>query len=206
MEQLSFFLKGLLVGLAVAAPVGPMSVLCVRRCLNDGVLAGLLSGLGIAAADAAYAAAAGFGLASVSRFLLDHQFALRTVGGLALIGIAVRIFFAALPTAEKNATQGTLPGAFLSCFLLTLANPTTILSFLAIFAGLGLVEQTQDYGVAASLVLGVFLGSTLWWVLLTGAIGTLRTRLTLTALVWINRLSAAILLAFGLWALASLLD
>ncbi len=206
MEQVSFLFKGLMVGLAVAAPVGPMSVLCMRRCMSDGALAGLLSGLGIAAADAAYAAAAGFGLASVSLLLLDYQFALRAVGGLALIGIALRIFLAAVPSAEKNPNRGALPMAFLSCFLLTLANPTTILSFLAIFAGLGLVEQTQDYGVAGSLVLGVFLGSTLWWVVLSGAIGILRTRLTPATLVLINRLSAAVLLAFGLWALASLLQ
>lgn len=206
MEQVGFFFKGLLVGLAVAAPVGPMSVMCVRRCLNDGVLAGLISGLGIAAADAAYAAAAGFGLASASLFLLDHQFALRTLGGLALIGISVRIFLATVPTAEKSPVRGTLPAAFVSCFLLTLTNPTTILSFLAIFAGLGLVEQTQDYGVAGSLVLGVFLGSTLWWVLVSGVVGTLRTRLTPATLVLINRLSAAVLLAFGLWALASVLE
>jgi len=206
MEQVGFFLKGLLVGLAVAAPVGPMSVLCMRRCLNDGVLAGLVSGLGIAAADAAYAAAAGFGLASLSLFLLDHQFALRTLGGLVLFGIAARIFLAAVPTAENKPVRGTLPAAFVSCFLLTLANPTTILSFLAIFAGLGLVEQTQDYGIAGSLVLGVFLGSTLWWLFLTGAIGIVRARLSPGRLLWINRASALILLGFGFWALASLLD
>jgi threonine/homoserine/homoserine lactone efflux protein len=206
MDQLVFFAKGVMIGLAIAAPVGPIGVLCIRRSLSAGMRAGLVTGLGAAAADAVYGAVAGFGLTSVSVFLLDHQVAIRTLGGAALLVIALRILFAP-PAAARQGLNGEarLAGAFVSCFLLTLTNPTTILSFLAIFAGLGLAEWVRDYGAAAVLVLGVLLGSALWWLFLSGAVSLLRARLSAAALVWINRFSAAVILLFGLFALAPLL-
>jgi threonine/homoserine/homoserine lactone efflux protein len=194
------------IGLAIAAPVGPIGVLCIRRSLNAGMLTGLVSGLGAAVADAVYGAVAGFGLTSVSMFLLDHQAAIRILGGVALLVIGLRILLAKAPAAGEQAiTNGRLAGAFASCFLLTLTNPTTILSFLAIFAGLGLAEWVRDYTAAAVLVAGVLLGSALWWLVLSGGVSLVRHRLSAAAFVWINRLSAAVILLFGLLAFASLL-
>ncbi len=206
MEQLAFLAKGIMIGLAIAAPVGPIGVLCIRRSLSAGMPAGLATGLGAAAADAVYGAVAGFGLTSISVFLLDHQGTIRTLGGAALIFIALRILLAS-PSAVGPGANGDrrLAGAFVSCFLLTLTNPTTILSFLAIFAGLGLAEWVRDYLAAAVLVAGVWLGSALWWLFLSGSVSLVRTRLPSAALVWINRVSATVLLLFGLLALASLL-
>jgi arginine exporter protein ArgO len=153
MDQVVFFAKGMAIGLAIAAPVGPIGVLCIRRSLNAGMLTGLVSGLGAAVADAVYGAVAGFGLTSVSMFLLDHQAAIRILGGVALLVIGLRILLAKAPAAGEQANaNGRLAGAFASCFLLTLTNPTTILSFLAIFAGLGLAEWVRDYTAATVLV------------------------------------------------------
>ncbi len=205
MDQLVFFAKGIMIGLAIAAPVGPIGVLCIRRSLSGGMLAGLATGLGAAAADALYGAVAGFGLTSISVFLLDHQLMIRSLGGAALLVIALRILLAP-PARAAQGRNGEVPlaGAFISCFLLTLTNPTTILSFLAIFAGLGLAEWVQDYAAAAVLVAGVLLGSALWWLLLSGAVSLVRARLSPAALVWINCGSAAVILLFGLLALAPL--
>jgi threonine/homoserine/homoserine lactone efflux protein len=205
MDQLVFLAKGIMIGLAIAAPVGPIGMLCIRRSLSAGMLVGLATGLGAAAADAVYGAVAGFGLTSVSIFLLDHQAAIRSVGGAALVVIALRILFAP-PVAAGRGPDGEAPlaAAFISCFLLTLTNPTTILSFLAIFAGLGLAERVRDYGAATVLVAGVLLGSALWWLFLSSAVSLVRTRLCAVAFVWINRLSAAVIMGFGLLALAPL--
>jgi len=206
MDQIVFFAKGVAIGLAIAAPVGPIGVLCIRRSLNAGMLTGLVSGLGAAVADGVYGAVAGFGLTSVSMFLLDHQAAIRALGGAALLVIGLRILRAKAPAAgEPPGNSGRLAGAFASCFLLTLTNPTTILSFLAIFAGLGLAEWVRDYSAATVLVAGVLLGSALWWLVLSGSVSLVRHRLSPAALVWINRLSAAVILLFGLLAFASLL-
>ncbi len=205
MDQIVFFAKGAAIGLAIAAPVGPIGVLCIRRSLNAGMLTGFVSGLGAAVADAVYGAVAGFGLTSVSMFLLDHQAAIRILGGVALLAIGLRILLAKASAAGgPPGNSGRLAGAFASCFLLTLTNPTTILSFLAIFAGLGLAEWVRDYTAAAVLVAGVLLGSALWWLFLSGAVSLVRTRLSAAVLVWINRFSAAVMLLFGLLAFAPL--
>ena len=207
MDQLVFLAKGTLIGLAVAAPVGPIGVLCIRRSLNAGMLAGLVTGLGAAAADALYGAVAAFGLTSVSIFLLGHQVTIRTLGGAALLVIALRILVAPPAKAAQGRNgEVRLAGAFVSCFLLTLTNPTTILSFLAIFAGLGLAEWVGSYTAATVLVAGVLLGSALWWLFLSGAVSLVRTRLSAAALVWINRASAAVIMLFGLLALAPLVS
>ncbi|WP_282607095.1 LysE family translocator [Pelagibius sp. Alg239-R121] len=206
--MLELFAKGLLLGLSVAAPVGPIGVLCIRRSLTQGMGIGFVSGLGAAAADACYGAVAAFGLAAVSIFLLEMEGALRLGGGLFLVWLGVKTFRAvpaALGTDGKNGGHG---GAFLSCFVLTLANPATILSFIALFAGLGFAGATAGLGGgytgAVILVFGVFLGSALWWLGLSGSVGLLRKRVTPSALQWINRLSGLVLAAFGFFALSGL--
>lgn len=206
MSTVPFLLKGLGIGLALAAPVGPMSILCIRRTLRDGPLVGVVSGLGIATADAVYGAIAAFGVSAVAAVLLNLEIALRLIGGSFLLALGIRIIFKDLaPSAELSGRTGSyFAGAFISCFFLTITNPTTILTFIAIFAGLGLVGSAGDYTAATSLVVGVFAGSTLWWLVLCGSVSLLRRRLGPATMTWINRASGIVIAAFGLGILAAL--
>lgn len=203
--DLSLLLRGLLIGFSIAAPVGPIGVLCIRRTLAEGRLAGLVTGLGAATADALYGCIAAFGLTFISSFLIRQQFLLGLVGGLFLCYLGVRTMLA-VPAEQAAAAGGkSLFGMYASTFFLTLTNPLTILSFAAIYAGLGLASQAGDYLSAAVLVLGVFLGSAGWWLLLSGGVSLLRGRITPSALRWVNRISGAIILGFGLVVLVRLI-
>ena len=200
----SFFARGVIIGFSVAAPIGPIGVLCIRRTLAQGRLIGFISGLGAATADATYSAIAAFGLAVVAQALVRQQHAIRLVGGLFLCYLGLRFLFSRAASDEAQASGNGLPGAYASTLLLTLANPTTILSFVAIFAGFG-VAVTRGEGAASPvlLVTGVFLGSAAWWMVLSLGVGLLRERIAPGLLSWINRLAGAIIGAFGLAALAS---
>ena len=199
----SFVIRGWLIGFAIAAPVGPIGVLCIRRTLADGRLVGFLSGIGAATADACYGAIAAFGLTALQDVLLRQQVWLRVAGGLFLIYLGLRTFLAR-PSADaaRASNRGGLPGAYLSTFGLTLTNPATILAFLVIFAGFRLGETTNNYLGAVSIVVGVFLGSASWWLLLSGLVGLLRERFSATWLSWVNRLAGVVIFAFGVGALA----
>lgn len=210
MDELSFAVKGLALGLAIAAPVGPIGLLCIRRTLSDGMAAGLASGMGAATADAFYGAVAAFGIAAVTDFLLGWQDAIRLTGGLFLLWLAVSTFRARVPSkAAAVEGKGGLIGAWASTALLTVANPATILSFTAIFGGLGLVGagQGRDGGGAAAafLVAGVFAGSALWWLLLCGGVSLTRGHIGGRAMVAINRVSGIVLAGAALYSLAGLL-
>lgn len=200
----TLLLKGLLIGFSIAAPVGPIGALCIRRTLASGRAAGLVSGLGAATADAIYGCIAGFGLTFISSLLISQQLWLKLIGGAFLCYLGVRTLLARPAAQAANASGAGLLGAYASTFFLTLTNPTTILSFLAVFAGLGLASAAGSYGAAGLLVLGVFIGSALWWLLLSGGVGLLRARVTPGALVWVNRVSGMVILVFGVAALASL--
>jgi threonine/homoserine/homoserine lactone efflux protein len=200
----SFLFKGLLIGFSIAAPVGPIGVLCIRRTLAQGRLTGLLSGLGAATADALYGCVAGFGLTFVSTFLLDQQLWFKLVGSLFLLYLGLKSFLAR-PCGEAGPAQSKdFLGAYVSTFVLTLTNPATILSFMAVFAGLGLASAGGDYSAAASLVLGVFIGSALWWFLLSGGVGLFRVVFDARRLRWVNYLSGIIITGFGVGVLVSL--
>src|SRR6185312_8691316 len=134
--DVGLFVRGAILGFSIAAPVGPIGVLCIRRTLAGGRLVGLLSGLGAATADACYGAIAAFGLTAVSSRLVGHQDALRIVGGLFLLYLGIRTFFAAPAQTAKSGQRRQLLSNYLSTLGLTLTNPTTILSFVALFAGL----------------------------------------------------------------------
>lgn len=192
--------KGFAIGLSIAAPVGPIGVLCIRRTLTDGRGAGLATGLGAATADAAYGCIAACGLTAVSSFLVGQTFWLGSIGGLFLCYLGIRTFVT--PPAERPAetqSRGWF-SAYLSTLFLTLTNPMTILSFVGIFAGVGF-GVAPDYPSASLLVAGVFIGSAAWWLLLTGGIAVLRTRFTPAWMRLVNRLSGALILAFGLYSL-----
>jgi threonine/homoserine/homoserine lactone efflux protein len=199
---LSFLIKGLVIGISIAAPVGPIGLLCIRRSLEQGRTAGLATGLGAATADAAYGCIAGFGLTAVSGFLLEHVFLLRLAGGAALCYLGARTFLR--PPAQQEA-QGRpgLKSAYFSTLLLTLANPATILSFVAVFAGFGIVAS-PSYPAAATLVTGVFVGSGLWWLFLSSSVALMRHRISSGWMQAINRVSGSLIIAFGLYALSTL--
>jgi len=196
--------RGLIIGFSIAAPVGPIGILVIRRTLSDGRLTGLVTGLGAATADALYGCIGALGLTFISGALLGGQAWLRLIGGMFLCYLGVRTFKA--PPAERAApvTGATLLRSYGSTLLLTLTNPSTILSFAAVFAGLGLGNTNGQYS-AATLVGGVFLGSALWWLLLSGGINLARARISRGVLAWINRGAGAVILSFGALALLTTL-
>jgi threonine/homoserine/homoserine lactone efflux protein len=201
-----FFLRGLIIGFSIAAPVGPIGVLCIRRTLTEGRTPGFLSGLGAATADALYGCVAGFGLTFISGFLIHQQGGFRLVGGVFLCYLGLKTFLAKPAGQSASATGTGLLGAYISTFFLTLTNPVTILAFAAIFAGLGIARQGENYGSAGVLVLGVFLGSALWWFILSSGVDLFRKRFNLQALRWVNRASGIIILGFGLISLIGLIS
>ncbi|HLI13245.1 MAG TPA: LysE family transporter [Alphaproteobacteria bacterium] len=199
-------LKGLLIGLSIAMPVGPIGLLCIKRALTRGMAAGLATGLGAATADGLYGAVAGFGLAAVSSLLVAQQAPLRLVGGLVLIWLGAASF-RERPAAEATAEdrRRSLLADYTTTVLLTLTNPATIISFAAVFASVGLSETAASYGAAASFVAAVFLGSALWWIVLSAGVSLARRRLRPGMVRWINRGSGLVLIGFGVSAWASLL-
>ncbi len=193
--------RGIVIGCSVAAPVGPIGILCMRRTLAHGRLAGLVSGLGAASADAIYGAVAGFGLTALTGLLVAQAGWVRLVGGLFLCFLGWRTWRTPPATSAALSSAGAgLVAAFFSTFALTLTNPATILSFIGIFAGASGGVATG--GQAAMLVLGVFVGSALWWLLLSGAVALLRGRITAGVLGWINRAAGLAMLVFGILTLA----
>src|SRR5262245_52340378 len=170
------FVRGLLIGLSIDAPVGRIGVLCIRRTLAAGRWVGLATGLGAATADGVYGAIAGFGVTVITGLLLSQQTWIRLVGGIFLCYLGLKTAVAAPAGRAAAAGQGrTLLGAYTSALALTLTNPLTILSFAAIFAGLGAGAAGRGYGAAALLVAGVLLGSALWWVILSSGVAAVRT-------------------------------
>jgi len=202
--DIGFLLRGLVIGFSIAAPVGPIGVLCIRRTLADGRAAGLASGMGAATADAVYGSIAGFGLTLVSGFLISQQELLRLAGGAFLCYLGGRTLLARPAERSPAAGGNGLAAAYLSTFFLTLTNPMTILSFAAIFAGLGLADAGGDYVSAGILVCGVFSGSALWWLILSGGVGVFRERFNLRGMRWVNIISGIIITAFGVVALTGL--
>jgi threonine/homoserine/homoserine lactone efflux protein len=199
----ALLLKGLVMGFSIAAPVGPIGVLCIRRTLAGGRISGLISGLGAATADAIYGCVAGFGLTFISSFLVRQKIWLGVVGGLFLCCLGLRTFFAKPAQQASSAGSTGAIGAYASTFFLTLTNPMTILFFAAIFAGLGIGSGQGNYLSAASLVLGVFAGSSLWWLVLSTGVSEIRAKLNPQGLRWVNRASGVIIFGFGLFALMS---
>jgi threonine/homoserine/homoserine lactone efflux protein len=197
--MLEHTLKGIGIGFALAAPVGPIGMLCIRRSVSHGWRHGLATGLGAASADALYGCVAAFGLTAISAFLTSHADWIGLFGGAFLCYLGVKTFIPAqLPTDSGGDAVGLL-SAYLTTFVLTLTNPATILSFVAVFAGLGL-GLSPAKGGAASIVLGVFVGSALWWLLLSGSMSYIRTSITPQATRTIGILSGLILVGFGIIA------
>jgi threonine/homoserine/homoserine lactone efflux protein len=195
-------LRGLVLGFTIAAAVGPISLLVIRRTLAEGRVVGLVSGMGVATADGTYGAIAAFGLTAVTALLVDWRRALGLVGGAFLLWLAYKTF-TSVPgeaAADTDRRRG-LPAAYLSMLGLTMTNPMTILSFAALFVGLGVTGG--DPAGATVLTLGVFAGSSLWWVLLTAVLAAFRARLTSNGMRRINMASGLLIGAFALVAIAT---
>jgi threonine/homoserine/homoserine lactone efflux protein len=199
----TLFLRGLGLGFVIAAAIGPIGLLCIRRTLVDGALVGFVSGLGAATADAFYGALAAFGLTALTGLLISLRVPLGLAGGAFLIWLGLRTM-RTRPVATADApAQSGLAGAYLSTLALTLTNPATILSFGAVFVGLGVVGG--GFSGALSLVIGIGLGSAAWWAVLAIAVSTLRRRISPRVIAGVNIASGALLIAFGFVAVAAAL-
>ena len=203
---LGFLLKGMLVGIVIALPAGPVGVLCIRRTIFHGRLAGFISGLGAATADAVFGIIAAFGLTFIADLLFEYQDWLRLGGACFLLYIGISAFIAdPLKGTRSQRDPDDLVADYASAFALTITNPITILAFLAIFASIGFSGPEATLGRAVILVFGVWLGSLLWWAGLAFGAGMVRLSFDRHHLAWINRGSGGILVFCGVALLGSVL-
>jgi threonine/homoserine/homoserine lactone efflux protein len=200
MTDLELLSKGMVAGLAISAPVGPVNVLCISRTLSKGRAAGLVSGLGAATADTVYGAIAGFSISFVIQFLLREEFWIRLCGGILLIALGVLYYFKK-PQSLAGERRGSAHSEFISAFLLNLTNPTTVLSFLAVLATLGMGRHRARW-LTMLLVAGIFSGAMLWWILLAAATNHFRKRFDDRAMLWMNRIAGLAIGGFGIATLA----
>jgi threonine/homoserine/homoserine lactone efflux protein len=197
MHTLELFLRGVLAGLAISIPVGPVNIFCIQRTLLKGRLTGIIAGLGAAAADTIYGSIAGFSISFIIGFLVRQLFWIRLVGGALLIVIGVAYYFKRPKSlAEERAQKDSPHSDVASAFLLTLANPTTVLSFLAVLAGLHL-EEGRPWYLTMFIVLGIFAGAMLWWVVLSLAASYFADRFNDRAVLWMNRIGGLAIGGFG---------
>ena len=200
----ALFIKGFVIGFSIAAPVGPIGILCIQRTVSGGRVRGLVTGLGAATADAIYGLIAAFGLTFISNFLVAQSVWFRLIGGLFLFYLGLRTLFRKPQQQSVSVANSTNFAAYGTTFFLTLANPMTILFFAGIFAGLGIVSESVHYPSAALMVMGVFTGSGTWWLLLSAATGILRNKMSEAKLAWVNKISGLVILTFGIGAVLSL--
>jgi threonine/homoserine/homoserine lactone efflux protein len=201
--DINYLFNGLAIGFSLAAPIGPVGVLCIRRTLAHGERRGLLVGLSAASADMVYGIIAASGVTLISNFIIHEQHWIRFIGGILLMGLGYHTFHSH-PDAKKN-VNGTTghTRAFFSAFLLTLTNPMTLFAFAAVFAGIGLQRILGDRWSATLLVVGIFLGSLLWFSLLTLLTRIFKENITTRGLVLVNKTAGILLALFGVIALAS---
>ena len=202
--EFTILLKGMFVGFAMAVPIGPIGILCIRKTLAEGRLRGLIIGLGAATADLLYGCVAAFGLSAISNTLVSQRIWIRLVGGVLLLILGIRTF-RTLPADHKfQKSRSRMLGSYLYTMLLTLTNPLTIFGFIAVFAALGLGNEL-GYFSASVLVTGVFIGSSLWFLSLNSGVSLFRKKMNLTGLQWVNKIAGTFIIISGLIAMASLL-
>jgi threonine/homoserine/homoserine lactone efflux protein len=190
-------IRGLVAGLIIAAPVGPVNLLCIRRTIEKGRKSGMVSGLGAALADTLYGAVAGFGISLVTQFITREEFWIRMIGGAFLTGVGVVYYCKPPRSLAAREDDSGANSDFASAFLLNVTNPTTVLSFLAVLATLGVGGQRSLWRTIA-LVVGIFCGSMIWWTLVASAASHLRSRLTDSSLRWMNHAAGIAIGGFGL--------
>jgi threonine/homoserine/homoserine lactone efflux protein len=199
------FIKGFIIGFSIAAPVGPIGILCIQRTLARGNVQGLVTGLGAATADAIYGFIAAFGLTFISNFLVEQSIWFRLIGGLFLCYLGIKAFLSEPQNQVISVTNRNTLSSYGTTFFLTLTNPMTILFFAGVFAGLGMVSESIQYTSAGLMVIGVFIGSGAWWLILSGTTSILRNKMNARKLSWINKISGFVILAFGVGAVFSTL-
>lgn len=202
--SITLLLQGILMGLVVAVPVGPLGLLCISRSLAMGPTYGLFSGLGVATADALAAAIAALSITLISGFLSEYQIVLRLVGGAFLCYLGYTIYVTEPVTQAPIKDFNGLLGAYATTFFLTFSNPVTILSFVAIYAGWHVPSLDGQYIAATTLTAGVFIGSALWWIALFIGLEAFHEKFNLRFLFWVHRVSGAIIAALGVIVLFSL--
>lgn len=203
----SLFGSGVIIGFAMAAPVGPVGVLCAQRTLHEGRIAGLVSGLGAAVADTIFGLIAAFGLSVIAEFLLAHQVWIRGIGGVVLIALGIKLLVASPAQVNGPGGRGSANdqmGRFASTFVLTITNPITIMTFAGVFAAFGVMKAVVTAIDAWVLVAGVFVGSSLWWLFIALGINFLRAYISHHGMRAVSRVSAAIVLVFGALAIVSI--
>lgn len=200
-----FFWKGFVLGFAIAAPVGPVGILCIRKTLHFGKLSGLCAGLGAAAADTLYGALAAFGLTFLSDHVLAWGSYLKLFGSFLLLFLSFRMFRAKPLDPTDRLPKLGFVNDFVGTFFLTLTNPLTVLCYVAVFAATGLNDLRGNDLSGPLLISGVFFGSTFWWLILIEGIGFVRHKLNRTTMIWINRVAGFVIAAFGIWSLTTLL-
>jgi len=195
---MGLFVQGLVLGFSIAAPVGPIGVLCIRRSLQNGFKSGLVSGLGAASADAIYGTIAAAGLTLAADFLARQAAWLGLLGGLFLVYLGVQTLRSNPPDADAGSVEkNSLTGDYFSTLLLTLSNPITIFSFIALFGGMSAASNAGFRVSAFVLVLGVFIGSALWWLLLSGGVSAFRKQFSPSVLRYVNYAAGAVILVFA---------
>lgn len=194
----SIFLEGLVVGFCLAAPVGPIAVLCLQRTTHDGKLAGIVTGLGAALADAFYGTLAALGITAVSSFLAAHRENMLRAGGVVLLILGTRLLFAKPAPRLDDPDGAGLVRDLLSSLALTLTNPMTFVAFAAVFAAFGIHAGRDHPLLTLELVLGIFTGSGSWWLLIVGLASVLRDRMRDTNLVWVNRAVGVFVIVVGI--------
>ena len=202
--EITIFLKGICIGFALAVPIGPIGIMCIRKTLTEGRLRGLIIGLGAATADLIYGTVAAFGLTFISNALFNQRVWIRLVGGTLFLLIGIRAFRARPSKSNLSFNSKGAFGSYISTVFLTLTNPLTIFAFVAVFAALGL-GKGLDYFSTSALVIGVFIGSSLWFLSLNSGATIFRKKLNLARLRWINRIAGILIMISGIIAIASLL-
>lgn len=204
--EISLFLRGLAIGFAVAVPIGPVGILCIRKALADGHLAAFLAGLGAALADTLFGAVAVLGIGAVIQALEGHTDLLKLVGGLFMIGLGIHSWRSAATALEPAAERGLgIWRDFVSAFFITITNPGTALGVVGVFAALGPSGRAEDSLQSGLLIAGMFCGSALWWMMLSAGATAARSRFTPRRMKQFNHGSGALLVAFGAVAMISLL-
>jgi threonine/homoserine/homoserine lactone efflux protein len=196
MNAIELLIRGVGAGIAISAPVGPVNVLCVSRTITKGWGAGIVSGLGAAMADTFYGAIAGFSISIVIGFLIREQSKLRLFGGILLVLLGIWYYFKKPQSLSNQENDGPSHSDFVTTFLLNLTNPTTVLSFLAVLAVLGLSEHRPAW-LTLIMIGGIFAGSMAWWLLLTGITNRFRNKFDDKAMLWMNRIGGIAIGAFG---------
>jgi threonine/homoserine/homoserine lactone efflux protein len=194
MHTIEIIIRGLIAGLGISAPVGPVNILCISKAVSKGRRAALLSGLGAGAADTIYGSIAAFSISYVIHFLVREEFWIRLVGGSLLIAIGILYYFRRPQSLEK--TEEASGSDFLHAFFLTLTNPTTVLSFLAVLAALGMGGYRGWFSLY--LVAGIFTGSMAWWTFLALVASRFKNRVDDRSMLWMNRIAGFAIGGFGI--------